>query len=535
MRCPHNGRHFALCFWVASVSFLLCLPEGAAFFRQQSSSKGSLGEALLPPDKTLDAGHYPGVDIGAKINSAIADLGHDSGTVVVPAGVYSFSTTIVKPRGILLRGQGTGLVFSSNDLMKIGTILVWIPQSGTAIVVADPYGTNYESNTGIGDLTLLGPGISSNANGIWVGGDPSGVVSSKDDFADNESFEKISIHNFSRGVVWGSNAFLDRWLQCNIWGNDVGIFLSDAIVASNETNSFVQCYIGNNVGGAVRGLGNADLHFVSTSFDFNNTGAAKGGPSSVPAIESLNPGNFIDCHFEQWNGTFVDNSGTASVVRIIGGDATLDSSAPIVDHQMFSFGGVGSDVYISGVSIASAHRVAHMVSWNSPRDSALWIAGLLGNSNHQILAITNPLAAAPRLHIDANIFGIESPSISSVTSELKRLAENQGTQLSAKNVSLGQGWGGKASVVSILGYDPNFALTVKSGITATINPSLKISFADGSWSNFCVPSATRGDTNIPTTATWTVSTLSSKGMTLTFIGTPISRTAYTVYVICQGR
>lgn len=486
-------------------------------------------------DKVRYADQYPGSDVGAKINAAIAALGGEFGTVVVSAGKHSFSTTINKPRGVILRGQGTGLAFSPDDVVQGGTILNWTSPSGNAIVIADAHGTNYESNTGLWDFTLIGPGISSDATGIWLGGDPAGVVRTNSDFADNESFVNVSIRNFARGVVWGNNAFLDRWLHCNIWGNNVGIFLLKSIVGSNESNSFVQCYIGNNTGGAVRGVGNADLHFISTSFDFNNTGTANGPPSQIAAIEALNPATFLDCHFEQWNGTFVDNGRTGSVVRIIGGDAALDSPASILDPQMFNFGGEGSDVYIAGLSVASAHKVARVVQWNSTGEAALWISGLLGNSNHEVLSPANAPVEASHFHIDSNVFGTEPSSITNATAELKRVKGNQGTPLSRKNVSLGQEWGFGASVLSILGYDPNFVVVVKAGRSVSVNPSLSVTFADGSWNTPCVPSTTRGDTNIPASATWTVSSKNAKGITLTFVGTPASGKDYTAYVICQGR
>src|ERR1700722_4177555 len=47
---------------------------------------------------------WGGGDIGARINAAIATL-PDGGTVYVPAGLYSFTTTIVVPRYITLMGS----------------------------------------------------------------------------------------------------------------------------------------------------------------------------------------------------------------------------------------------------------------------------------------------------------------------------------------------------------------------------------------------------------------------------------------------
>jgi hypothetical protein len=54
------------------------------------------------------ADQFPGADLGAQINAAVADLGPSGGTIEIPAGSYSLATTINldDTHSIVLQGQG---------------------------------------------------------------------------------------------------------------------------------------------------------------------------------------------------------------------------------------------------------------------------------------------------------------------------------------------------------------------------------------------------------------------------------------------
>jgi hypothetical protein len=76
-------------------------------------------------EKIRFADQFPGFDIGAKVNAAITDLGSGGGVVEIPAGSYSFSTTIeINQSYTWVRCQGWATV-----LTYTGT--------GTAVIIGN--------------------------------------------------------------------------------------------------------------------------------------------------------------------------------------------------------------------------------------------------------------------------------------------------------------------------------------------------------------------------------------------------------------
>jgi len=111
----------------------------------------------------LNATDYPGADIGAKVNAAIAALPANGGTVYIPAGSYTQSTTILLPRYVLLQGASA-----------FGTQLTYTG-SGWAVIIADSSGGGNYPEGGIADISFAGPGTTTGTGGIYFGGSD-GVV-----------------------------------------------------------------------------------------------------------------------------------------------------------------------------------------------------------------------------------------------------------------------------------------------------------------------------------------------------------------------
>jgi hypothetical protein len=83
------------------------------------------------------ADQFSGSDIGAQINAAIADLGTGGGIIIVPKGVYTFSTTINldDKRDITLMGAGgqTGGAVGATELIYTGTGVIVSAKSSTSL------------------------------------------------------------------------------------------------------------------------------------------------------------------------------------------------------------------------------------------------------------------------------------------------------------------------------------------------------------------------------------------------------------------
>lgn len=88
------------------------------------------------------------------------------------------------------------------------------------------------------------------------------------------------------------------------------------------------------------------------------------------------------------------------------------------------------------------------------------------------------------------------------------------------------GWGSGASVSAVSGDDSHGTVTVTSGTSPSANPTVVLTFKDGTWTNAPFAFA---ELVSPTDSLMTpvrVSATTATTMTLTFYGTPAASTAY---------
>ncbi len=313
----------------------------------------------------LYADQFPGADIGARVNAAAEALPGGCGTVVIPAGTYAYTTTIVKPRCVILRGQGAGAGGARG-----GTVLRWTPPSGVALAIGDAAGPSVYPIGGVSNLTLVGPGRTTETYGLWLGGDPLGAVLPPGAFAESQGIRGLRITQFGTGVEWANNAWVERFDHDAIFANGVGVNATAGAVNSAEQNDFVADNIFNNAGAAI--AANEDFNFVGTSFDFN-------GAPSVGA-------EFTDCHFEQQSGLFIKGPGAT----ISGGFAFLDATSG-KDRALFEASGPRpGEWHISGLYVGSNHPVSEVLDWRLPAGSKLFISDLRGNGGQEIEAPVSP-------------------------------------------------------------------------------------------------------------------------------------------------
>lgn len=305
------------------------------------------------------ADQFPGSDMGTRINAAEAALPGGCGTVRVPAGMSLFATTIIKPRCVWIVGDAPG------------TTLTFTPSSGTAIAVGDSGSGTAYARGGISRIKMVGSG---SAIGLWLGGDPAGVVLPSGDFGDGQMFYGVELLGFGTGIEWGNNAWLESFYSINLHNGATGIGAAAGATNSSENNIFFGGAIYNMSGAAV--AQSEDLQFVGVSFDFN------GAPSTG--------GMYTACHFEQQTGVFI--SGVAATID--GGAALLDAT-PGTDSAMFHATGVNAAWTIRGLSVFSGHAVSNLVDWSavSGADASLRLDAIYGNGNHTIAALTNASSA----------------------------------------------------------------------------------------------------------------------------------------------
>lgn len=325
-----------------------------------------------------NAALFSGADIGAKINAAIAAVG--CGTVLVPKGTYSFSTTIIKPRCVILRGQGL-----------VATKLNYTPTSGVAVVVGDNDSAAQYGVGGIEDIFIVGTstglGTTNTSIGMWVGGDPawgapcggsgsSGVIPCNYN-ADDQHYSNIGISGFETGLKTGNNAYVNTFTSSNIFGNWLGVTEAASSFNSGENNRFIGSDIFNNTAGAMSTAGPWKL--LGTSLDFNNDGTSTVLATHAQIIDT----NYecYGCHAEAWSGAV--SSGNGSFMWS-GGTVILDSTASITDSYLFGSSATGAGSFIAGTDIFSGHTVTALAAMTGGVQSGISIDGLSGNGNSNI-------------------------------------------------------------------------------------------------------------------------------------------------------
>ncbi len=237
----------------------------------------------------LNATNFPGVDIGAKINAAIATLPNGCGEVDIPAGppvaiptAYSFSTQIKIPRCVRVLGQGMG-----------GTVLTWTGGAGAAIYSGDSGSVNGPYGGSIGQFTLTQASQVVGSVGIFNGGDTgsSYAPGTSGNWGQGVNFPFIQISNFGSAFMHGNNSFWLDFISPEINGNLVGFTLEPGATGSGEKIDFLGGFLqGNTQGAFVNDY--VENHLEGVSIDFNGEYPGSG-------FQIVN--SFVmmsDCHIE---------------------------------------------------------------------------------------------------------------------------------------------------------------------------------------------------------------------------------------------
>jgi hypothetical protein len=117
----------------------------------------------------------------------------------------------------------------------------------------------------------------------------------------------------------------------------------------------------------------------------------------------------------------------------------------------------------------------------------------------------------------------------------KRFSVNKGTPLTSSNFAL-SGWGSGATVtVSTTSYDGAGRITVTTGSSPSANPTVTLTFADGTWTTNSECPPARGDQSGPAGAYWALVTPTATTALWAFVGTPIATNLYVLDWTCTGK
>lgn len=254
-----------------------------------------------------------------------------------------------------------------------------------------------------------------------------------------------------------------------------------------------------------------------------------------------------------WNGTTILPIGNA--FTSVGNSALIGT---IYSTNTFT----GPQTFTGGISVtggAVADTVTTPVLRSTGNGTALAIssaAGSSGNTAGGALTITGGAGIgsgaggevditagnAPGAGAGGNVVitaGTNGSSVQSVIqlhglyTHLQRLSNAYGTAQSNGNVGL-TGWGAGATS-TITGTDTLFRVTATAGTGPSANPTIQVTFADGSYGSlpgaYCF--ANRTDAASPT-GYWTTTPtgVTNTSTTLTFVGTPVAASVYSADVLC---
>ena len=119
--------------------------------------------------------------------------------------------------------------------------------------------------------------------------------------------------------------------------------------------------------------------------------------------------------------------------------------------------------------------------------------------------------------------------------QAKRVTARRGTLLVVSDFALSSGWGTSTlSLVNTTSRDQGGEIYIAAAGTLTTNPTVTLTFADGTFGYVPAVVCARGDQSAPQSAYWAVTNITSTAATFMFVGTPVAATNYTLNWIVLG-
>jgi hypothetical protein len=175
---------------------------------------GIQGMPFVQEQSVLNAVVIPGVDMGTEINELYRMLPANGGVIVVKQSA-SFSTPILfgtNDKPVLLVGLPGDVI-----------TLTYAGNAGTAITF--DYGTHHRMGHGMRDLTLTGPGNSTDTIGVVFGGGNG---------AEGIDFRDFKIQGFGTNLKMGSHTWLSYFQHGMVRDGGINLLLGSGLTEAGE-------------------------------------------------------------------------------------------------------------------------------------------------------------------------------------------------------------------------------------------------------------------------------------------------------------
>jgi filamentous hemagglutinin len=354
-----------------------------------SLSTTTIAQLSVPNlEATLYADQFSGSDIGAKVNAAYAALPSTGGTVVVPAGSYTYNTPILwntasKPANLLCSPGATNLSYTGT-----GNAVTL----NTSIATTNPPG--FVNGYGMDGCTLIGTSAASSTVGLYVGGNNAmeGVL-----------IQRNNIRKFGVALETGDNVWVAKF-----WNNNLGNSGQSLVIASNtnsgenitfEGNTFYDNTLPTNcIDGT---LSYTSVHYIANSFDdcqvvigvntymatFVGNHWENPAASGLPNYASYTPLSILtsaNTSVTMEGDTFIDdaNSATSSPAQLIsnGGNLTLTGISALKN---------GSASAITNLVLNTSAANLNLNGFNNTNGAVTNIVNGTGNPSSDKLDVVN--------------------------------------------------------------------------------------------------------------------------------------------------
>jgi hypothetical protein len=337
--------------WLAALGLALSNPGRASGQTETSSVRY--------------ASPVPGVDMGAQINALYDSLPATGGEIVVKESA-SFATPIVfgtSAKPVLLAGLPADIV-----------TLTYIGPVGTAITF--DYGTGHRMGHGMRDLTLTGPGHSTDTIGVIFGG-----VNG----AEGLEFRDFKIQGFGVNLKMGSHTWLAYFQQGMVRDGGTNLLLPSGLVEAGEQITFNHVTFADAPAPHANSVwvqgGGQEVIFANCSFDQAQLRVGNGDVSAAQMVVTgshfENP-NYAEAGSVNYDYVVVDNN-PGNYVRFT--DSYFLQSAPRNGPKQF-LSAWGGKIQLSGIGMytPAGSPLAHFAMlWNNAVAAMYGFDDLSGN------------------------------------------------------------------------------------------------------------------------------------------------------------
>lgn len=229
--------------------------------------------------------------------------------IKVSAGEYFFTATVTLPAFVQIDSVGTVTFRTESSTLDLFTInAMYDGVNGGESRMAGNHSAVLNGTNGA--IFLRGPGRTvSTMSGINFGNTETGKAPCR-----NVQFKNVIVVGFQNGIKFNlKNTYLTYFDGCHFEQNHYNVFIpAQTSTDSGERISMNNCTLAacgdSHLNVQASGI---DINFINCSFDFSHAYAIR-----VGANAGYSKFSFDNCHFEDWDQTFMYCEGTVTLANL---------------------------------------------------------------------------------------------------------------------------------------------------------------------------------------------------------------------------